>query len=78
MIRCHNRPVADPEHIAIPLNCQNCGGPIEIACEAGPEATAQSVRFVCPYCGTPREFDAPGRVLWVAMRQPGEGPETRH
>ena len=75
---CHNRRVAGPEHVALPLNCQHCGGPIEVACEVDDETGTQSVRFACPYCGTPREFEAPGRVLWVAMRQPGEGPETRH
>jgi hypothetical protein len=70
--------VTGPEHVAIPLNCHHCGGPIEIACEVSDDGSTQSVRFTCPYCGTPREFQAPGRVLWVAMRQLGEGPETRH
>jgi hypothetical protein len=63
--------------LAIPLNCPHCGGPIEVACEIGDDQ-AQHVRFVCPYCGEPRDFEAPGRVLWVAMRQMGDGPETRH
>jgi hypothetical protein len=36
------------------------------------------VRFACPYCGRPRELELPGKVLWVAMRQHGTGPEIRH
>lgn len=78
---CDNRSVPHEEHVehvAIPLNCHHCGGPIEVACEMSDEASTQSVRFACPYCETPREFQAPGRVLWVAMRQPGDRPETRH
>jgi len=66
------------ERINVPLNCPTCGGPLDIGCEVGSGNEPQSVRFVCPYCGTPRQFDAPGKVLWVAMRSAGDGPETRH
>lgn len=62
----------------LPLNCHQCGGAIEVACEVSTPESAQTVRFACPYCGTPREFDAPGRVVYVAMRQLGDGPETKH
>lgn len=62
----------------VPLNCQHCGGPIEIAYEITDDVETQTARFKCPYCNEPREFQAPGRVLWVAMRQHGEGPETKH
>jgi hypothetical protein len=67
-----------PENVLLPLNCHQCGGAIEIACEIITPVDAQTVRFACPYCGTPREFEAPGRVVWVAMRQHGDGPETKH
>ena len=65
------------EHVAVvvPLNCPACGGPIDVACDDG---APQTIRFTCPYCQTPREYEAPGSVLWVAMRQHGPGPETKH
>lgn len=66
------------EPVTVPLNCHSCGGPIEVACETGADILPQRARFNCPYCGVTREFDAPGRVLWVAMRQAGVGPETKH
>jgi hypothetical protein len=67
------------QNVTLPLHCPHCGGPIELACEApDDDASAQTIRFDCPYCGTSREFEAPGRVLWVAMRLPSDGPETRH
>ncbi len=71
--------VADPPATIVPLNCFDCAGPIEVACQGDrdPEAT-QTVRFECPYCGRPRELALPGKVLWVAMRQHGTGPEPRH
>jgi hypothetical protein len=62
--------------VILPLNCPECAGPIDVACEDGGDV--QTIRFLCPYCQTPREFEAPGRVLWVAMRQHGSGPETKH
>ncbi len=64
----------------LPLNCFECAGPIEVACEGPVEpGESQTVRFECPYCGRPRELELPGKVLWVAMRQHGAtGPETRH
>jgi hypothetical protein len=63
----------------MPLNCHACGGAIEVACEVADDpANRQTVRFTCPYCGTPRDFQAPGRVVWVAMRQPGDGVVIRH
>ena len=70
--------MADTDPITVPLNCPHCGGSIEVACDVEPGAPAQTVRFRCPYCDAPRDFDAPGAVLFVAMRQPGGGPETRH
>jgi hypothetical protein len=70
--------VTHTENVVVPLNCHQCGGPIEVACEVQRDGDPQSVRFVCPYCGTPRDFEAPGRVIWVAMRQVGEGPELKH
>jgi len=72
--------VTDTEtsQLIVPLNCHQCGGPVEVACDVRDTAPSQSVRFLCPYCETPREFEAPGQVLWVAARPPGEGPETRH
>lgn len=66
------------EPVVIPLNCPHCGGPIDVACEAGPDAEAETIRFTCPYCQTPRDFQAPGHVRWVAMRQHSAGPETKH
>jgi hypothetical protein len=70
--------MAAGETVVMPVHCHHCGGPIELACEPGIIAELQTVRFVCPYCDTPREVQAPGRVLWVAMRQISDGPETRH
>ena len=64
--------------VIVPLNCPSCAGPIDVACEHLPDSQPQTIRFVCPYCQTPREFDAPGPVKWVAMRQHSVGPETRH
>ncbi len=64
--------------VTLPLHCPYCGGPIELACESTETVDEQTIRFDCPYCGRVREFSAPGRVLWVAMRMPQEGPETRH
>lgn len=66
------------ENVIVPLNCRQCGGPVEVACEVSPTGDQQCVRFSCPYCSATREFDAPGQVLWIAMRQIGTGPETRH
>ena len=63
----------------VPLNCFECGGPVEVACERpAAEGESQTVRFACPYCGARRELALPGKVLWVAMRAHGTGPETRH
>ena len=70
--------MSNAEPISVPLNCPHCGGSIEVACEVEAGTPTQRVRFQCPYCGEPREFEAPGEVLFVAMRQPGGGPETRH
>jgi hypothetical protein len=71
--------VPDQPATIVPVNCFECGGPIEVACEVPAEAAAsQRVRFECPYCGTPREVAMPGKVLWVAMRPHGGGPEIRH
>ena len=65
--------------VIVRLNCTACGGPIEVAYDATPDGGPQTIRFVCPYCQTPREVPLPGRALWVAMRQHGgEGPETKH
>jgi len=64
--------------ITIPLNCLHCGGSIEVACGVDSEGGPQTVRFKCPYCGASREFVAPGVVMFVAARQPGAGPETKH
>jgi len=64
--------------IPIPLNCLHCGGAVEVACGVDPEVGPQTVRFNCPYCGASREFEAPGVVMFVAARQPGIGPETKH
>ena len=61
--------------VILPLNCLACGGPIDVGCDEG---APQTIRFTCPYCQTPREVEAPGPVLWVAMRQHSVGPETRH
>ena len=61
--------------VVLPLNCPTCAGPIDVACEEG---APQTIRFACPYCQSRREFEAPGPVLWVAMRQHSTGPETRH
>lgn len=66
------------ESVTLPLHCPYCGGPIELACEAAPEAAGQTIRFDCPYCGRTRDYEAPGRVLWVAMRLPSDEPEIRH
>jgi hypothetical protein len=60
------------------LNCAACAGPIEVAYDPDADGELQTIRFVCPYCETPREIRLPGRARWVAMRQHGEGPETRH
>jgi hypothetical protein len=65
-------------NVHVPLNCPRCAGPLEVACEVQADIDAETVRFRCPYCGTLREFVAPGHVLWVAMRQFGESRETRH
>jgi hypothetical protein len=72
--------VTDLPATIVPLNCFECAGPIEVACEGPAEpGESQTVRFECPYCGRPRELELPGKVLWVAMRQHGgTGPETRH
>lgn len=72
------RMMTDQASVVLPLNCPECGGPIDVACEEPAADQAQTIRFLCPYCQAPREFDAPGRVLWVAMRQHGAGPETKH
>jgi hypothetical protein len=71
--------VIEPGNIVVPLNCHSCGGAIEVACEvsANPE-DRQTVRFACPYCGVPRDFPSPGRVVYVAMRQAGEGETIKH
>ena len=66
------------ERVTLPLSCPSCGGPIEVACEVGEHIAPQRARFICPYCSIPREFDAPGHIVFVAMRQAGSGPETRH
>lgn len=68
----------DAASATMPLHCQHCGGPIEVGYEIVEDVESQTARFTCPYCNEPREFQAPGRVLWVGMRQPGEGPETKH
>jgi hypothetical protein len=60
---------------SLPLHCPKCGGAIEVAYEPG---EVQRARFVCPYCHEPREFEAPGKIVAVAMRQTGQGPETKH
>jgi len=62
----------------IRLNCTACAGPIEAAYTPDPEGELQTIRFACPYCSEPRDLQVPGLMLWVAMRQPGEGPETKH
>lgn len=67
--------MAEQASVVLPLNCPACAGPIDVACEEG---DPQTIRFACPYCQTPREFDAPGPVLWVAMRQHSPWPETKH
>jgi hypothetical protein len=67
--------MAEQASVILPLNCPACAGPIDVACDEG---DPQTIRFACPYCQTPREFDAPGPVLWVAMRQHSPGPETKH
>ena len=66
------------EPLIVPLNCLSCGGAIEVACEVIPGAALETVRFVCPYCSAPRDFEAPGRVIHIAARQVGEGPSIRH
>lgn len=70
--------MAEDTLVVLPLNCQACAGPIDVACEQSSGGDTQTIRFLCPYCQTPREFEAPGRVLWVAMRQHSTGPETKH
>ncbi len=74
----HNRKVTSPEPVIVRLNCAACAGPIEAAYTPDPEGELQTIRFACPYCSEPRDLQVPGRVLWVAMRQHGDGPETRH
>ena len=66
------------EPILVPLNCLSCGGTIEVACEVEPGTMGETVRFECPYCSAVREFEAPGRVIHVAARQVGAGPQTKH
>ena len=73
-----SRPDMSIEPLIVPLNCLSCGGAIEVACEVVPGATVETVRFVCPYCSAPRDFESPGRVIHVAARQAGEGPSIRH
>jgi hypothetical protein len=71
--------VTSPENVVVvPLNCPNCAGPLEVAYDAVPGGELQTIRFTCPYCQTPREFQLPGLTIWVAARQHGEGPETKH
>ena len=59
-------PDMSPEPLVVPLNCLSCGGAIEVACEGVPGAAVETVRFECPYCSAPRDFEAPGRVIHVA------------
>ena len=73
-----NRTNMSAEPLVVPLNCLSCGGAIEVACEVIPGAAVETVRFVCPYCSAPRDFEAPGRVIHVAARQVGEGPSKKH
>ena len=73
-----NRTNMSPEPLVVPLNCLSCGGAIEVACEVIAGAAVETVRFVCPYCSAPRDFEAPGRVIHVAARQVGEGPSKKH
>ena len=66
------------EPVMVRLNCAACAGPIEVAYTPDGSGEMQTIRFACPYCGESRDLQVPGLVLWVAMRQHGEGPETRH
>jgi len=48
------------------------------AATKGGDVESVTLPLHCPYCGRTRDYEAPGRVLWVAMRLPSDEPETRH